>query len=1101
MTLAVFSIREALRHHWRPQWITYRTQLPVTGAPGGLTVMSDQDEPVDHAIRVLDLEQNWQAVVSIYTDLAPGAAKSFTLRAAEATIPAPVRIERDGETALLISDLLQVRVPQRCTHYNPPLPPEQVPAPLLGIRRPDGPWLAPGGLDGTQPIQALVCEVLDGPAHAIRYAVQYTFADGATYRVEMELAAHASVLKVSEQHEQCGAGRMVLDLRTGHDPDTALWVPHRPTKGKDGPTYRLEQAPPGTNRLQPFYSYYPDEAVWWACCRHEGRELLGILTTEPVQWTNPLSNQVQVATEGIQRLEARFPLRHGTRRWLLLLADLATWPADGSGRAVGMHRLLIDHSQNPLDRVKDLILDDWPAASITHPRLLCGKEDVPTIRAKARSDPLFHRLLQSHPNKPGDPAGLYLATGDECYAQQAQQALLRFLSTRIVSLLSTDGYTHGGNVCIGFSRPVRDHAVAFDLIAASPSLSEDDRRYCRAVFAFLAYVLSDRNCWPEEKQGFPRGNVNFHSDWFACLAVVAGLLPGHPRQVEWLAWCEQEFDLELSRNVYPGGAWGEAPNYHGFTLHYLLVAAAVLRRAGRRDFLRDSRMRETLLYLADVQTPLDPRTGTHLLPAVGDTTSGYHSQSLQTIFAWAASLCQDDPVFAGRMMRAWHRSGSMLMGLHNLGLGSGWGYPLTLIDPSIPAREPDTPPRSRRYPGFGALLRDRADTPEESYFLYKCGVASGHYDADECSWHWYAHGVPLSYDFGCMYEPSIEQPWYHNTLGFDGQRTWDSGEVLGLVVFDELDFLESALTVTSTQRVQEDPGPLPPGGEPTGPIERGVAFISWRRDVLFVKGEGFIVVRDSVQDLAGRASPEWAVQVMADTVTLDQASAWFTGQHGVDLAVVFALPKSPNLFTRRWGYPPQSIDDWYTDPPPRSVSETQIALRTKAQPGAHFLALLFPVRVDSTRPEIVPVGEHGFRIRQGDEIVVAFLADTAAAWELDGIALSGRAALVRRRPGRTTVCLLVGDTIRVPEMTIRLAGPFVLHIEERRLRGQTDGAERDCFLHWSNPQGDPTVLVNDRPVYAYSTYDGYLGFHLPAGPCRFAVEYVPSKTTWEQGPW
>ena len=72
------------------------------------------------------------------------------------------------------------------------------------------------------------------------------------------------------------------------------------------------------------------------------------------------------------------------------------------------------------------------------------------------------------------------------------------------------------------------------------------------------------------------------------------------------------------------------------------------------------------------------------------------------------------------------------------------------------------------------------------------------------------------------------------------------------------------------------------------------------------------------------------------------------------------------------------------------------------------------------------------------------------------------------------------------------AGPVTLELrpEQGKLTGVCDGQARTCFLHWTDPPTTPARLtVDGEETYAYSTFDGYLSFTVPAGRHRFEVTY------------
>jgi len=1103
--LATFQINEPLSRDWSPEWVTFRADLKSgAAAPGDLWVTTPDASPVEHAIRVESTHPDGSAesvIASVFTGLGADETKTFLLVRAPALAaerPAPVSIKDDGQDhAILVSDRLEVMVPAANVLFEEPAAPEDVPPPILGIRRPGGSWVAPSRITGTAPVRSVRTEVLPRPAHIAACRVVYDLAGGGTYEVVLELPSHDPVLLVEEDFMDCATGALVLDLRTGHEPTTGHWRLHRPSPKKRNPRgrehhYPLDFSEPSTLTLQPFFSWYEDQAVWWGSYSKWGPGYLCLFATQPTKWINPLVNLPRIVTEPGPVLEARLPLRAGKRRWGIIFCAKEESSVENPDADPVVYGIMIRHGENPLDKVKDMVFD-WPGCEKTkYPRLLCSRDDVPAIREKARSHPLFNRILEQHPDDPRDPAGLYLATGSEAAASEALEELLSFLRMKIDDLFS-NGYTSGSNVCIGHSRPVRDHAFVYDLIADSPVMTEEDRRYCRHALTFLASVMTDQDYWPTKEQGIPRGNINFHSDWYTCVVVAAGLLPGHPDYDRWLRWGESEMDLEFDRNVFPGGAWMEAPNYHMFTMHYLLLAAVVLQRAGFKDFSKDPRVRATMHYAMETQTPVDPRAHHAMLPTMGDTTSWYHSQSLQVNFAWMASLAKDDPRFAGNMMYAWERAGRMIVGVHNLGPGSGWTYPLCLIDPTIPPVPPEPPLRSRAFPGFGAVLRNNAGTKRESMFLFKMGKAAHHYDNDEGTFHWYARGIPLCLDFGNMYSPSVDQPWLHNTLAFNERKVWSTGNITKMNSLGGLDYTVGQITVQhvqATSRLPDEPGP----GEP---ILYGHEWVLWRRQVLFVKGPDYIVLRDDLEDAKGRVPTEWSLQVLADEAKVGPGRATFTGQLGMDLDVVFAEPAAAMLDTDEWSHPGKEQPDWFTDFPLSAMGERQISLHARAQSGGDYLAALYPYRHEEEPPRMEPVSKGLLRIGYPGAEDLVFFSNGWEAVESDGARFSGRVGIVRREAGKRTVWVLEGDGAEFEDFYFTCPGPIRLEIGERSLEGDSDGPARTLSGKWAEYPGIPVLTVDGERVEVDSTPDGFFFFTIPEGPHQFRVRYEKDVNVWE----
>src|SRR6185436_15939604 len=169
-----------------------------------------------------------------------------------------------------------------------------------------------------------------------------------------------------------------------------------------------------TGKLQPFYAWWPNYGLWWAAY-DPGGDYVGILPLCPSEWKNPAPNSIQIHTGPDHKIEIYCPFHNGTRQWAIVLASAEEAFKKSPGGANLMQRMLIQLGQNSLDKVKDMVLT-WPEMdAIENPRLLCTPAELPRIREKANTHPLYKRVLEQHPLEPEDPAGLYLATGNEKY--------------------------------------------------------------------------------------------------------------------------------------------------------------------------------------------------------------------------------------------------------------------------------------------------------------------------------------------------------------------------------------------------------------------------------------------------------------------------------------------------------------------------------------------------------------------------------------------------------------------------------------------------------------------------------------------------------------
>ncbi|GMU23481.1 MAG: hypothetical protein AMXMBFR13_35590 [Phycisphaerae bacterium] len=1097
------TLREPLDRDWAPSWVSFSVELPAGQIKGNYPrVVNAEGKPVDASLSIEDRHEDGtakQGTVWVYTPLGRNETKTFRVLPDEPSGSSPRGKRRPAHfpvfrspadphrSARLSNGLISVLAAHDSQSLAGPAafyPPSTIDVwPIRAVYRRQTPLLVKSRSTKIGKVQTFEAKLLPAPPHELLYEIRYGLIDGKEYVCRLRLIAHEPVVLIEEEFRGISAEGWLLDSGEGLNPTRAQGRFHRPTGLKlkrEGDSYPLDPAVADGCLLQPFYAWWPDYSIWWGAFRPDA-DYVGIFTTQPREWLHPAPNRIQIRTGPEHGVQAYLPLQNGTRRWGILVADESqareVSPAGGNL----IQRMMIRLSENPLDRVKELPLR-WPGCEqIEYPHLLCRPADLPVIREKARTYAPLARVLQHYPEAPEDPSGLYLATGEETHARSAIDGLKEQLRGWVEEALSGDGYLCGDLVAIPFTRPLRQATIIFDSVAGSASMTPDERDWCLRAFAFLAHVLADENRWPPRNQGFHRGNVNFHSDDYTCLAAVAALLPGHPDQQKWMDYVEREMRLEFDKCVSPGGAWCEAPNYQGFTMHYLMIAMRMMQLNGFGQFVSEPRFRATMDYMFRTQTPWDVRSGIHMLPTVGDTTAHYHSQSLQNVFAWAAALFQDDPALAGRMMHAWRRGGSMLFGAHGLGPGAGWTQPLLLVDPSLPEVAPDQPLESERLAGYGALLRNNYGTPRETYFLFKMGPIDQHFDSDEGSFHWYALGMPLSMDFGCMYVPSIEQPWLHNTLDFDRQRIWTQGDITDFASFPALDYCAGRLCAKHFQRIPDEPETGPPGS-----IRGRAPCVDWRRQVLFVKGPDYVVLRDDVEDADNQMKTGWHLQVLASGSAVEGQQAHFTGPHGVDLAVLVAWPPDAKLTTSAWGYEGKPAPEWVASKLMPPMSERQVALHAEAAPSGDYLTVMAPYVRGRPTPKLEQAGEGMVRVvhEEGDDLVVFAREPVKLSgqdWSFDG-----RVGLIRRSAADTMMFIAEGSEIRSGEWTLSSVGPMLIRTSGDRIQGFSDGAERTVTLRWKQPRRLGTI-TGSPPAKILESDERSCRIKLPAGACRFEL--------------
>jgi len=1004
--------------------------------------------------------------------------------------------------------------------------PGAIPAPLLWVlantkERLTGEMRS---LADSKPLHLATEITASGPLFA-RLKQVYS-AEGARYSVEFEVREKEPGILLTEQM----SGRLGLEWRIypGDDLTCGHWCPHTrseekstsPPQGQPGGDQEVYVLPATCRKpvtVVPYHSWWQDEGSWWGTFSPEKdvSDYVGLFAVEPTRWEPPDRNLLTVHREDERTWIRAVPDEEGQRKWGIIVGEKEELgPYAPSGEIAGF-RAQVRYSQMPLDRIKDQRLH-WPGCGEGYrAHLLMGEDEIEGARKRLLQNDFVKGRLAEIEDYPAlqDAAGLYLVTGQNRYAEEARKEIEEELQDWVSSFMAK-GYYVDKNKCIGMTRSVRGLALRYDCVAGSEAFSKKERESIEAKFAFLAHQLFDPEFWPadmgnfgmrddicepEEKSGYQMGCINFHSDYYTCLLAAAMVLEKHPMREQWARYAEREIEKELITTMFPSGVWKEAPNYHLGTLLYLVPAMKMLKINGFCDFSRNENFKKTMDYLCEIQTPRDARLGICLLPTVGDTTFSFHSQSMQNIFAWAASLCREDEAFSARMMRAWHRAGRIVFGAHDrMMLGSCWYPALAFVDENIrPAEE--GPRDSIALPGYGALLRAEDEDQRETYLLLKMGDAAEHYDPDEGSIHVYAHGEPLILDYGCMYDPSNDQPWYHNRISVDHkiEPGWDRGSLTAFAASPVADYVEGEVLIEKLREQTEIPGTQEGHQYRTEPFEH-INPVLWRRKILFDRrNHSFLLV----DELDGEQKADWSLHVLAERVSVQGDWVRFRGQRGVDLDVFVPDINAFRVETGSWSYGfgeskyGDQVSRWkeLSDLPVEVRGERQYFLRLFAEPGKDFRALLLPHRAGMAPAQAEKLDAAGaVAVKNGRDRSLFFCFPRLSSYEQDGIKFRGEAGIIVESPGSTAATIFKGKYIECPAFLLMADGMTSVQLTGESIRGTSMG-----------PSKMVTLVLYDCAARQYSLLVGEqrrdcvclprpqnrlkLAFHLPEGKSSFRL--------------
>jgi hypothetical protein len=1044
--LARCTLRDVLDHAWRDERVTF--PLPA-GAAGPLAIADEQGRRQPCQVTTVAGEAR---VAFVVDELPALGERSYTLVAAPPPRHRSPRVRRAGRSLVLSNGELSLRLPTGLAKDG------SAPAPLLGVKRGQGPWLGAGRLALSPHLTVASLTATEEEAGPLwcQWRLTYACTGGQLYHCRVRLYASGGYAEIREESHLARAGHWEFSLRPGLRPDQ-FWT-HRHDLRPLGDAVR------NLGSIQmPVYSgiWVPDD-YYYVALSNAGdprRDCVALLGINGGEWDYPHENQIDLERGPGGDTFFRFSLKAGHRAWLLAVADrdavTTTEP-----RAQGPLPLLQKRYETPLDKVKDYVLewDDVPPAE--RPFALADRAQLDHARQLAQSYPkLREYVARCNPALPGDytyyhagthrtfepdrwndPAVLFVTAGDP--AQRRQQALhlkqvvLEGLAHRRKAML--DGLGHVDHDCasINLGRGLRPWVALYDFAASESVFTPAEDRLARATFAFFCYKIADPDFWPADalvlRDDHPRSahrthwfpqrhhdwafynidNIphNFHGDLWAALGCMALTLPRHPQSRAWVTRTLGWWESELTEWVFPEGAWLESSTYTLNSMKDYLIYCRMLANARWRDYFTDERLQRAFRFVAEALGPHDERIGGRSLPVMGD---GSYPNGFCYVLGWMAGLCRERaPEFARLMSHAWHATGQYLTEPGRFGLNF---CDFLFLDPAIP---PATvaPLPSRHYRGMGAILRHRQGTPQETWCFIKAGIIYSHFHEPEGTFQLWWNSAPLCDEYGIQYGMGVNgvpswEPSCHNCIEIPGLPTaYNKGDITTFVAGEAFDYVVVDAPILPAylekgQGIWGFRGEMGPAG--------------WhRRQFLLVK-DHFLALYD---DLESPYPSVYHLNVKADAVQLTGAGRVdFTGRLGTDLA--FLLLDLGDRQVQFAEYDVKPGNQYGFQPPPRFNHQHQ--LRVAGRPGQHYASLLLPHR--PAEPVTLAQAPGGG----------AVTTSPAAAWRvvLEGrwrtlaepdFVLRGQAAAVGRLPDGTLLLhLAAGDRLGDPRrLVIHGDGPY-----------------------------------------------------------------------------
>lgn len=485
-------------------------------------------------------------------------------------------------------------------------------------------------------------------------------------------------------------------------------------------------------------------------------------------------------------------------------------------------------------------------------------------------------------------------------------------------------------------RGVRRTLLIYDVVASYGYLTaEQTREYRDTLVRSLEYPLGRDSAHPKITPGEKFRAMNIWTDVVTAAGLTALAFPEIPQARDWINLAVNEIDFQLSHYVWDG-CWHESPRYHTAMIKIVGVFYEALERRTGIDLFQHPEFKAMLRWLIRFQTPLDLAAGSTLghpegvalLPGIGD--SSWVRDPFGAAACFARHYTQTDPALAASIMWSWQRAGRP-----HSGDGIEWGK--VLIDPLLAGKPEALGSDISAGKGY-IVMRSGFATPQELWFLLRCGNATrstSHDNADWNAFNLYAFGSPLALDSASgAYSDPLHKAWHdkavaHNGVVF-GDRSQErlDGKIIRWVTTPDYDYSVSDASI------------------PAGVDQ-------YTRHVLFVKPSYFVIWDEIKSD----EPTTWMLHTPATQFSWSEHRVRCTTPWDAALDVHVIWPQTPlKPGTKKGKY-----SDWKqsTNQPQRDHHPFQYQdyFGIPNARGKNFLVVLHPVKPNTSPLEIRDLGD------------------------------------------------------------------------------------------------------------------------------------------------
>jgi len=959
--LAKFALRDYLGREWQNELVFFKVDAALVGRKDAV-LMDANGREIPYQWSTED-----NGSIAFLASVPKFTRVEYKLvRGTPKTAP-NLKVTQQPDSVEMVNDKTGIRVSRNSEALQR--------GPIAGVKLISGKWVGSGELTWPGPPMDFKTTILtDGPLFADVESA-YTSSTGDFWKLRFRIIAGEPVILVDEEFSGPAQAYYQFNAVKDFGPDSLLW--------RAGPTATTNLWKNLTDEhaftLEPWLRWAsPMHGTWLAFYRDDSPDLLTIGARDPSNWVEPGKTTWKYAIDVRNDQTMRFQLRGFKRNWMVIALSKKDALQTQSDSAPSPQQYIIKHSDLPLNRVKDFILE-WPG-QVEHPRLLATKKETDEFKANFKVDiNRLNRLRRNDLNAPGldDYIAYTLATDDA----ELKRRLAGFALTQLQA--AVDLYVREATFPTQGSDPPRHYnqvtvAVnAIDAVLRPDVLSAAELELARSQLAFLAYTLADPSVFSPER-GF-KGNPNMTTTSRCVLGMIACLIPDHPKAKDWAELGVREMAKELEKWTGPQGGWLEAPHYMGVSMDAIVPFAIALRQTtfADQDWTLHPKLREAIRWLASISTPRDPRlAGQRHMPEIGNTYLGERT----CLAGWLARLWKEkDPEFAKQMQWAWNEQGSFTKPGIGGAYPSALGYSWLMFDRSIPAKAPNWD--SEWFPECGVVMHAHFPSECETYLYLIAGKLHAHYDYDEGAFVLWGKGKPLCEDFGYYGRAPASD---HNRVD-RGKQDKGAAEIKEFANGAQADYLRSDLT-------------------------------GWQRQILFVKdqdcsGPNYFVVRDTLNN---DEPADWRLWLATDVSPATNSSEPIRvqGRFGVDLAVYFLETSDGTLstetLTRKNGA------SGFKD---RNANQRSLHLRLK--PHATVVAVLYPILHSQPTPHFTRLANGaGVKIESAFGVDYAFLGLDSFEFKQDLIAFRGRSGAIQVRPAGTQMTLATEGQMQFQNHTL-----------------------------------------------------------------------------------